>query len=165
MRMLVVSDSHGAVSRLQDILFACSRKGSLDAVVHLGDGARDMDRMAAFIAEAFPRAAVHCVRGNNDFSSMHLPLEVMLSLGDQTLFAAHGHVYGVKRGLQRIDEASAKSGCQVTLFGHTHQPAMHMGCTLLMNPGSVMDGRYLLLSAGKRGQIKPEFCSLRDDLT
>ena len=156
MRVLVVSDSHGDVGRLEDILFACSQRGSLDRIIHLGDGARDMDRVADMVSAEFPRATVHLLKGNNDFAATHLPAELTLPLGSQSIFATHGHLFGVKRGLQRLDEVSAKSGCQVTLFGHTHVPAMFMKCTLLLNPGSVMDGCYLLLSLDEKRQVKPQ---------
>lgn len=164
MRVLVISDTHGDISRLGDVLDACSQIGVLDHIIHLGDGARDMDRLAEKIAAEFPRAVVHGVQGNNDFSAPWLPPCLTLSLGRQMLFAAHGHHHGVKQGLSRLDEASAAAGCHVTLFGHTHRPLMQMGHTLLLNPGSVMDGRYLLLTLDEHGRCNPQLRSLRDDL-
>ena len=38
MRVLVVSDSHGMIGRLGNILMAAEAEGPLDAVIHLGDG-------------------------------------------------------------------------------------------------------------------------------
>ena len=46
MRVLVVSDSHGMIGRLGNILMAAEAEGPLDAVIHLGDGYCDLDEFA-----------------------------------------------------------------------------------------------------------------------
>lgn len=43
MRALILSDTHGYVGKLQDALYDA---GDCDAIVHLGDGVRDLPRCA-----------------------------------------------------------------------------------------------------------------------
>ena len=42
MRVIVLSDSHGAVGRLNTILTVAEQGGPMDAIIHLGDGYWDL---------------------------------------------------------------------------------------------------------------------------
>ncbi len=65
------------------------------------------------------------------------------------IFACHGHLYSVKTTLARLAKRAKELGCQVALYGHTHEARESVidGVTLL-NPGSLSryaDKSYLYL--------------------
>ena len=57
------------------------------------------------------------------------------------VFLTHGHLFGVKSGLDTLAAAAKDMGAQLALFGHTHQALLEErnGVTLL-NPGAA--GRF-----------------------
>lgn len=59
------------------------------------------------------------------------------------MLAVHGDLYGVKIDLCRLSYYAEEANAQVVLFGHTHQPfAGYVGSVMMINPGSLKDGRY-----------------------
>lgn len=136
MRILVVSDTHGDEGALWRALEA---QPTARAVIHLGDGVREAENMAA----RFPELPFYLVRGNCDFSSAagHIPFAREENLGGKRLFFTHGHLYGVKSDLYRIGCAARERQADVLLFGHTHQPLTEYDDGLyLCNPGSLYGG-------------------------
>lgn len=79
-----------------------------------------------------------CIRGNCDAEVdqlvLHFPIMAdyaLLTLGNRTIYATHGHVYG---------EQNPPPLCQddILLCGHTHVPCCHVHENYIyMNPGSV----------------------------
>ncbi len=138
MRIGVVSDTHGVLDNLEA---AISRLGKLDGWIHLGDVAGDAKQIAK--RTGLP---LQSVRGNCDFS-LEAPAELIYQPQPGIrLLVCHGHRYGVKSGLQRLQYKAQEEGCCGALFGHTHNPAMEkQGELLLLNPGSLS-----LPHAGKR---------------
>lgn len=146
MEVLIFSDSHGRVTGMKQALERQLRKP--DVLIHLGDGARDLDALDPDGID------VYSVRGNCDLFGSTLygipPEESVTALGGHTLFLAHGHRYGVKSGYGGILTAAVSRGADIVLFGHTHReyeeviPAGSVigGITLarplyLFNPGSI----------------------------
>ena len=74
-----------------------ARQRTADAVIFLGDGARDVECMQGL----YPEKAFYSVRGNCDFGS-DLPDDLVLDLGGARIFCTHGHNYGVKMGFYRV---------------------------------------------------------------
>ncbi|MCQ2457224.1 MAG: metallophosphoesterase [Clostridia bacterium] len=145
MRLLVVSDSHGNDTDFRWVLEqAWKRTGRIDAYVHCGDGCRDFDRVANIMLDRDPGAFLCAVRGNCDFSSDR-PLQAVIPAGDTRILVTHGHLYHVKSYLNDLDEAAKANGCAIALYGHTHTASMDTLQTLMINPGSVADGRAALL--------------------
>lgn len=97
MRILVVSDTHGDEGALQR---AVQAQPSARTVIHLGDGAREAEAVAA----RFPDRMFWQIRGNGDFAlgSAGLLYAREETLGGKRLFFTHGHLYGVKTGLYRV---------------------------------------------------------------
>lgn len=129
MKVLVLSDSHGFAENL----FQAVEQERPDYVIHLGDGARDVH----MLCEAQPLLPVAQVAGNCDFSAYDLPETRIAEYGGVRVWMCHGHRFGVKSGLLRLDYAAREVQAQVALFGHTHQPfcEYHNGLWL-MNPGT-----------------------------
>lgn len=144
MELLIFSDSHG---RAENIQVALERQVKApDAVLFLGDGARDLDRI--FLCDV----PLWAVRGNCDWSSSDFAdrTERLLYLEGHTLLLTHGHEWGVKGGLGALIAHAADVGADIVLFGHTHKPTLEtvaagtqIGKTVLsrsmylFNPGSI----------------------------
>lgn len=135
MRILVVSDVHGAVHRLRRIL---ESHPEARTVFFLGDGERDMDS----VMDEFPGKSFVCVRGNCDIGST-LPSTELRELMGKRIFATHGHEQYVKHGDTALLEQGRALGADLVLYGHTHTPESRYEEGLyVMNPGSVREGRY-----------------------
>ena len=166
MELLVVSDSHGCVENIQSALERQLK--TPDAVLFLGDGARDLDRL--FLCDT----PLWAVRGNCDWASSDFAdrTERLLCLEGHTILLCHGHEWGVKGGLGALIAHAAEVGADVVLFGHTHTPTLQtiaageqVGKTTLsrpmylFNPGSIgyegsfgtltVKGESLLFGHGK----------------
>ena len=145
MRILVLSDTHGNLSRLDAVLRGA---GTPDAIIHLGDHASDAAKIAK--RTGIP---VLSVRGNCDYDD-DVPSEAVFSFEDVRLFCTHGHLYWDETALRyRAEEL----GRQAVLHGHTHIPALDYDGTVLdLNPGSLSlprggskPGYAMLLIEGK----------------
>ena len=150
MRILVVSDTHGDEGALQR---AVQAHPSARTVIHLGDGAREAEAVAA----RFPDRMFWQVRGNGDFAlgSAGLLYAREETLGGKRLFFTHGHLYGVKTGLYRVCCAARERQADILLFGHTHQPLTDYDDGLyILNPGSLRGrGTYGLLDVTPTGVL------------
>lgn len=129
LKVAVFSDTHGNPDFMRNAIKSCSP----DAIIHCGDGARDVVAME----RAFPEIPIYSVLGNCDFSQ-NVPLVRTIELGGVKIFLAHGHTYGVKyEGLDRIGYAAKEAGASLAIFGHTHTPlCRHLGSVTIINPGS-----------------------------
>ena len=156
MKILVVSDLHG-----REDLFrrACLMHGDRDGVLFLGDGTRDIDADALTQNGGFFAG----VRGNCDPLSVRVQnydfdTELFLSIGEYNVIMMHGHLYGVKGGIERAVAYASSRGADILLYGHTHIPqeryypeGTQIGDVKLqkplwvMNPGSLGEGSYGLL--------------------
>lgn len=144
MELLIFSDSHGKVENMS---FAIERQIKCpDAILFLGDGARDLDRL--FLVDT----PLWAVRGNCDWSLCDYAdkPERLLYLEGHTILMVHGHEWGVKGGLGALIAHAAEVGADIVLFGHTHKPTLvtlaageAVGKTTLarpmylFNPGSI----------------------------
>ncbi len=129
MSALIFSDSHGSLSGM----CAAIERHTPDTVLHLGDCARDAERLADY----YPTLTIHSVSGNCDFVTTTPDARVIVYHGHKLLLT-HGHRHGVKRSLRLLAEAAAVCHCEWAFFGHTHiahRSAIN-GVTLC-NPGSI----------------------------
>ena len=142
----VVSDSHGYEGRLSNVLMRLEEKGPLDALIHLGDGNRDLSRLDV------PLPPIYEVAGNCDFfqsASLAFP-----TFGGAKLLITHGHVQRVKQGLDSLYLLARERGVQAALYGHTHiQRCEIRNGILLLNPGAAMDGHGALLEIDRHGAV------------
>lgn len=145
MKILVLSDSHSALSFMR----LCIQKVKPDHVVHLGDHYDD----GAALAEENPHIRFHQVPGNCDRYRCDptLAQTMCYPVGGVKLYMTHGHLHGVKSGLERLLTAARQNHAQAVLYGHTHQA---LCCQLeqmwVLNPGSC--GSY----GGSAGVIEVE---------
>jgi len=130
MKILVVSDTHRQVNKVITVLH---NTPDITNVIHLGDYVRDADE----IQEVFPDKVYHKIQGNNDMLSFAKP-DMLLSLCGYNIFATHGHAYGVKRGsFALLAKRAIEMGCDMALFGHTHEYADETLCGVrCLNPSN-----------------------------
>jgi hypothetical protein len=124
MKILVFSDSHGETASM----FAVMEAEAPDLVIHLGDNLKDGLALG-------PQTL--CVKGNCDWGEAHSDQETFELCG-RKIFITHGHLYGVKNGLNRIAFKGMEIGADLVLFGHTHRAFIaKSGNTWLFNPGTI----------------------------
>ena len=132
MRMIVVSDTHGAASRLNRVLQ--QRQKEADVFLHLGDGA------AKWLAaqKKYPDLTMKLTAGNCDFAYCSLPHELIWDEQGYSIFATHGDLYQVKFGLDRILQRAKEIPASILLYGHTHQSFTdYQDGIYIFNPGSL----------------------------
>ena len=145
MRALLLSDSHGDEDNLRALIRECwKRHPHYDAYLHCGDGAREFERLRAFLLANDPNAMIHGVRGNCDFA-FDVPNDLVIGFGGTRIYLTHGHLLRVKQGLTLLDEAAESSGCTIAVYGHTHVQSTEIRRTLMINPGAACDGRLAAL--------------------
>lgn len=153
MRIVVVSDSHGAAGRLSTILTVAEQAGPIDAIIHLGDGYWDLRELNTDLPP------VYQVAGNCDpFRSDTLDF---VTLSGAKLLLTHGHYQHVREGTDDLLALAIDNQCHAALYGHTHiQKMSWQNGILLLNPGAVNDGKYAVLRINRFGAIDPELCHL-----
>lgn len=136
MNAAVFSDTHGNTA----LMVEAARRSRPDVIIHLGDHDRD----AEALRRELPEIPLYTVRGNCDFGT-DAPLTDVVPLGPVKAFITHGHLYNVKWGrLDSLVYAAMEAGCQLALFGHTHEAdVQEMGGVKLVNPGTAGQGRKL----------------------
>ena len=95
MRVLIISDTHGKSSCIQQIHDIV---GDVDMLIHLGDVEGD----EKLIHDLFD-CEIHMVRGNCDYNA-ELPIYDEFNIGDKKAFITHGHRYSVNSGTAYLEE-------------------------------------------------------------
>lgn len=132
MRILVVSDTHGDYRSLVTVLGLLGR--SVQALLHLGDGAADV---AAAARCGVPMPPAYGVRGNVD-NDASVPLVRSFDAEGRIVIVAHGHRYPLGDGVSCLFHAAREAGARAFFFGHTHVPDyVEHGGILVLNPGSL----------------------------
>ena len=153
MRILVLSDSHGHLSRVMDMY----NKTRCEAVIFLGDGLKDAQDLYK-ISGSVP---VYMVCGNCDFFAGGTPDTQLLELEGRRVLITHGHRQNVKSGLLELKSQALRSHADIVLFGHTHQSLLtEQDGLLLANPGAASCGKYAVLTLN--GKIEIEFGDMYD---
>lgn len=134
-RLFVISDTHDATGMLE-LAAQHIEENAYNMIIHLGDVRRD----AEWLEERLGREIIG-VAGNCDFFS-HDSREEEFFVEKVKLLLCHGDKYGVKSGYDRLSYYAEERGCQLALFGHTHQSfSGYVGRTLLVNPGTLLNAR------------------------
>lgn len=138
MRYLVISDTHGDISRAS-WLIECFQD-MVDGVLHLGDLTGDFEKLKNKYQDKYSLAFLG-VPGNCDLFSRD-PSERSFTVEGVRIAMTHGDKYAVKYGTSYISRLAEKEKAKVVLFGHTHIPLMEeKGGVLYVNPGSLSEPR------------------------
>jgi len=129
LKILVFSDSHRSRSGMYNAI----EKHSPDQIIHLGDLVED----AEDVSFAFPQLPF-CIVGGNCDGWCNYPTTRNITLEGKQVLMSHGHLWGVKSGLEGALAQGHKAGCDVLLFGHTHIPYCKRteDGMWVLNPGS-----------------------------
>ena len=132
MKILVLSDSHSALSFMR----RCVQTLSPDAVIHLGDHYDDGEALH----EEFPHIPMYQVPGNCDRyrcapGTAEIRIERVFGLD---LYMTHGHCHGVKQYLGKLLRDARACTVSMVLYGHTHIADCHQeeDGLWVLNPGS-----------------------------
>jgi len=131
-KILVLSDSHSGRSFMR----YCIDTVKPEHIIHLGDYYED----GVAIAELYPHIRVHQVPGNGDYfgSVKSQPTTICYEIGGVRIFMTHGHLQGVKNGLDRLLSDERAKTARIVTFGHTHEALCFQTPEgqWVMNPGS-----------------------------
>ena len=154
MRILVISDSHGRRSTLEDVVAICGKSGAPDVIIHLGDHFSDAQYLRARVKQR-----VIAVPGNCDCLRDERE-EIIERLGGVDMLICHGHTLRVKQTLLPLVCRAREAEVRAALFGHTHAQLMEyeMG-VLLINPGALKDEKCAVLEI-ENGEIRGELTNL-----
>lgn len=132
MKILVMSDSHSAISFMRN----CVELIKPDVMIHLGDHFDD----AEVLAEEFPGIPCYQVPGNCDrYRCPPFIPEIRIErIGGVNIYMTHGHRHKVKQYLGALLKDARACGVQLVLYGHTHVADCHReeDGLWVMNPGS-----------------------------
>ena len=130
MRILVVSDIHGRIHRLQEAL---EQQPTARHVVFLGDGLRQVEDLM----DQYPDRTFYTVPGNCDFGASGIPVR-QETFGGKRFYFTHGHLHDVKYTLYRLEMAAREAEADIVLYGHTHaQHEEYVDGLYFFNPGSL----------------------------
>lgn len=126
--LIAISDTHGNRAAIDELfpLFAEN-----DIIVHLGDTSADGN----YIRNKFP-AKTHVINGNCETSPIGDDEEI-ITVEAVKILLCHGHKYSVKHTLFKLAERARELGCQIALYGHTHDARVdEIDGVTLINPGA-----------------------------
>lgn len=106
MKIVVVSDSHGRIEILKQIL---DTHPDADAYIHCGDLELPDTYFPQFIR----------VKGNNDYYA-DVPYEIVTHVNDLKVLITHSHQYTYFHRQQQLAKKAERLGCRLVCYGHTH---------------------------------------------
>lgn len=128
MKIIVVSDSHGFNSRLDEVL---NIESDADCFIHCGDIECSED--------AYPM--YHTVQGNNDLFCDY-PQKIILPAMRHRILVMHGNQFPYRQRLERMAAFAKQEDCDIFCYGHSHIAAIEqLDQVLLLNPGSLWRSR------------------------
>ena len=148
MKILVLSDSHGRIGNLFEII-ALFPEASV--IIFLGDGLNDFEELKE--SGILKGKQVFSVSGNCDFLNYGHD-EKLFELEGKRFYILHGHTKGVKSGKDELIKAAKQRNADICLFGHTHVPYKdYKDGIYLFNGGAVKDGYYGIINISKAGIV------------
>lgn len=132
MKILVLSDSHSALSFMRHCIAAVKP----NAIVHLGDHFDDGEAMK----DEFPGTPFYQVPGNCDrYRCIPGQPEILIyQVCGVNLYMTHGHRHNVKSYLGALLRDARAAKVSAVLYGHTHRADCHQeeDGLWVLNPGS-----------------------------
>lgn len=132
MRILILSDSHRAMSFMEE----CVEKLRPDCIIHLGDYYPD----GFDLKQLYPQVLFYQVPGNCDAYTCRddFPQIITPMLSGCKAYMTHGHRHNVKLTTFLLLRDARAAGAKIALYGHTHIPECYYedDGLLVMNPGS-----------------------------
>jgi len=128
MKLLITSDIHGALDRLEKV-----RLKHQDIDYHLDAGDICLDQ------HDYQKYHISTVKGNNDFYS-DAPYHRILKLDDITVLLTHGHIEHVKASKVNLMRLADVHQADLIIYGHTHKRDLQIDQQkTILNPGALGD--------------------------
>lgn len=136
-KFTVISDTHGKADEKLTMLLSEINSGKF--LIHLGDGANDIDKIADKI-----KCEVYKVGGNCDFG-LDYPTDIILETEAGKILFTHGHTHSVRYGdLTSLYFFALQNDCVAAFYDHTHVAYSGIkNSVVLVNPGSLGEPRSL----------------------
>jgi uncharacterized protein len=126
-KVLIVSDSHGQRSELEELKKRHAQE--VELMIHCGD--------SELSSEDKELQGFSVVGGNCDFYG-NFENEVLEEAGGLRFFVTHGHLHSVKSSLMKLLYRAEEVNAQIVCFGHSHVLGAEMVHNkLFINPGSL----------------------------
>jgi len=143
MKIAIISDSHGALDRLGEVLTNL-QSGGIAEIVHAGDFA--LGKIVELLRK-FPELNFRIARGNCDVDEEKIAEIGKLShveLSEILEFELSGRKFSIAHRVEDLRNSDA----EILISGHTHIPsARKNGGKLFLNPGSLQDdGGFFILN-------------------
>lgn len=123
MKIVLVSDNHGSLKVLKDIL---NIHQNADYYLHCGDSEMTASMIRPFVG----------VRGNNDFG-LDYPDYRVIEIDGHRVLVIHGHRYVFFNSIEPLIKKAQELVCDVVFFGHTHMYFdQEIDGIRFINPGS-----------------------------
>lgn len=133
MKILVVSDTHGAI--FESIIASLRNEKNVDLLIHCGDKYNDVPKLAKLLGIK----NYYRVVGNCDYGVSHGEDIILLDIENKNILVTHGHLQHVKDGLDDLKEIAQEKDADIVLYGHTHLSHDEMDNNILyFNPGSTI---------------------------
>lgn len=124
-KVLILSDSHGLTSEL----ITLKKRHNVHDYFHCGD--------SELLESASQLQGFTVVRGNCDWNG-DFPLEKIVEIDGLRFFVTHGHLFGVKSSLMKLQYRALEVKADIVCFGHSHIAyAEKIDKQLFINPGSI----------------------------
>ena len=142
MKILLVSDSHRDVKYLYEVV----EKENPNIIMYAGDHSSD-----AYDLNLSFDIPVYIVRGNcdyDDYTGVDIEEIQVDELGKVLL--THGHLFDVKKNMNKIYAMGVEKNANMVIFGHTHiQHLSEFNNILFVNPGAIINHEYAIYQDGK----------------
>lgn len=140
-KILIVSDSHGAIRKLDAIV---RHEEPFDVLVHCGDGVNDLSHITV------PGSTrVLKVTGNVDISHGYIFERILIEeLYGRRIMITHGDLFRVERDMAMMLEEGILQEADIICFGHTHMKFFRNGPVALFSPGPANEGCYGVITIG-----------------
>jgi hypothetical protein len=127
-----VADTHGKTELIINKLKLLNPDHILFAGDYYADGQRIIKAL---------KVSGNSVAGNCDTTN-RMKQEEIINIMGYKIFLVHGHQFGVKRDLNRLNYRAQELAVDAVVFGHTHSPFCdNIDGLWFINPGSPVDSR------------------------
>lgn len=137
MKVLVISDTHNKINRV-DMILESYKCDEVKHIIHAGDHLND----AKEIQKKYPGIIVHMVPGNCDVEGYGSNTSEFFYIEEVPIFLVHGHKHHVKYDYEEILIDAKAHEAKLAIFGHSHSAYKEKKeGIMLLNPGSLSEPR------------------------
>jgi putative phosphoesterase len=131
MKYLVVADTHGNISRLNQVFE--KHKNEITGIIHLGDFSQDLNSLFIDTLEKYV-----CIGNMDGIPRKNEDLEHIIKIANKKILLTHSDHLNTHFNLNPLLQRAKELNVDLCLFGHTHTVFMdNSQIPMLFNPGSL----------------------------